>query len=92
MDVFKGFDVRGVPEDGFDSEEYWFIRKSSDWVLSDDGSWLDIGGPGVDGICWALVRGRRGVFAYYPMEETFLWKAEDVPALIRGWVAGEIFV
>ena len=94
MPRFEGFDVTGVPADGYYSptEQYWLVRPKDDWAVRDNGRWLEIGGPGVDGISWALKRGENGVFAYYPIENLFLWKAKDVESLLVGWRDGDITV
>jgi hypothetical protein len=94
MTRFKDFAAARVPENGYYSkaEQYWLIRPKNDWQIHDCDSWLEIGGPGVDGILWALRRGEDGVFAHYPIEGRFEWKAKDVESLIIGWLEGRITV
>ena len=93
MTLFEGFDVTGVPENGVqDSVGYWLIHPKNGWTVHDNGTWLEIGGATADGISWALKRDEPGVFAHYPYEDVFLWKARDVESLISGWRDGQIFV
>ena len=83
-----------LPEEGYYSEaEYnWLLRPSSEWEVRGSGAWLDVGGPGVDGISFTLRRREEGIFAYYPIEREFVWKAKDGESLVAGWLAGTIKV
>jgi hypothetical protein len=94
MSAFEGFAVHLIPEGGFYSttEQNWLLRPSADWKLHEEGSWLEVGGPGVDGISFALRKECGGVFAYYPLGREFVWKAKDGASLISGWVDGSITV
>lgn len=83
-----------LPREGYYSEaEYnWLLRPSDKWEIRDEGAWLEVGGPGVDGISFALRRGEEGIFAYYPFDGEFVWKAKDGESLVAGWIAGTIKV
>jgi hypothetical protein len=93
-EVLRDFRVETFPANGHYSEQsqFWLLRPVVEWALNENDSWLDIGGPGVDGISWALRRGARGVFAYYPIDAEFAWKADDAQSLVSGWEAGSIWV
>ena len=90
----NGFDVPDAPVDGFYStvEQYWTIRPPSEWEHDPDRSWLCLGGPGVDGIEFGVRKNTPGVFAYYPIDDDYVLKADSVPELIRGWRDGTITV
>ena len=94
MKSFGGFSTIGICEDGYYStaEHHWLIRPQDEWETRNAGQWLEIGGSGVDGISWALRRDEEGVFAHYPIEDRFEWKAKDVESLIAGWFSGQITV
>lgn len=94
MSAFAAFSISGFPEAGFYSakDQYWLIRPKVDWKLRDEGIWLEVGGPGVDGISFALKKEEEGVFAYYPVDREFAWKAKDGASLISGWLEGSITV
>jgi hypothetical protein len=94
MTRFEGFATAGIRDGGYysESEHSWLVRPREEWEVHDGGSWLGIGGPGVDGISWALRKGEEGVFAHYPIEKRFEWKAKDVESLIAGWIQGQITV
>jgi hypothetical protein len=82
-----------VPREGYfsETEQNWLLRPAAEWMLRDD-AWLEVGGPGVDGISFVLKKEEDGVFAYYPIERAFVWKAKDGASLISGWIAGTITV
>jgi hypothetical protein len=90
--VLNDFAVETFPASGYYSEldQFWILRPVLEWVLHEEEAWLDVGGPGCDGIAWALRRGQDGVFAYYPIGGEFVWKAVDAPSLIWGWQDGKI--
>jgi hypothetical protein len=92
VEVLPEYAVEGFPVTGYLSEaaQYWVLRPVAEWVLHEEGGWLDVGGPGVDGISWALRSGEAGVFAYYPIDAEFVWKAADAASLVSGWEGGEI--
>lgn len=87
------FDCDG-PSEGFysESEQYWTIRPRREYHYDAGRDWLCIGGPGVDGIEFGLLLNKNGVFAYYPMSNQYVWKADSVSLLIAGWISGEITV
>ena len=94
MSAFEGYSIGQIPEAGFYSatEQYWLLRPSAEWKLHEEGCWLEVGGPGVDGISFALKKAEEGVFAYYPIDREFVWKAKDGASLISGWLDGSITV
>jgi hypothetical protein len=83
-----------APEEGCYSptEQYWTIRPRAEYKYDAERGWLCIGGPGVDGIEFGLLRGRRGVFAFYPIGGEYFLKATSATELFRGWLRGEIRV
>jgi hypothetical protein len=93
-EVLREFAVETFPASGHYSQtsQFWILRPVAEWDLHEDDGRLDVGGPGCDGISWALRRGEAGVFAYYPIDAEFLWKAADAASLVSGWEGGEIKV
>ena len=57
---------------------------------SDDGGRLYIGRPGVDGIEFLYRRGSPSIWAYYPIDGEFVWKADDIESFEQAWKAGSI--
>jgi len=90
--VLPEYAVARFPVGGYFSQatQYWVLRPVTEWALHEEDGWLDVGGPGVDGISWALKRGEDGIFAYYPISADFVWKAADAASLVSGWEAGHI--
>ncbi len=88
-----GFDC-DAPSEGFYSEleRCWTIRPRQEYQYDAGRGWLCIGGPGVDGIEFGLLQNKHGVFAYYPISNEYVWKADSVSLLIEGWISGEITV
>jgi hypothetical protein len=88
------FQVGSFPACGYhcDLAQQWMVRPVSEWELHEEDGWLDVGGPGVDGISWALRRGEDGVFAYYPIEREFVWKAADGASLLSAWQHGTLSI
>jgi len=88
------FQKHTVPTEGYFSiaEQNWLLRPREEWVLRDGGLWLEVGSAGVDGIAFALRKGMSGIFAFYPIDNEFVWKADDGSALIAGWLSGSITV
>jgi hypothetical protein len=92
---FSDFPTDSIRPAGYYSQrdQYWLLRPSDEWkLLEAEDNWLEVGGPGVDGISFVLKRGEQGVFAYYPIEREFVWKARDAESLIAGWLASTISV
>jgi hypothetical protein len=87
------FDCDAPPEGWYsEAEQYWTIRPRAEYSYDPQRRWLCVGGPGVDGIEFGLLQGRRGVFAYYPISGEYVLKAASVSELVRGWRSGEITV
>lgn len=59
---------------------------------SDDGERLYIGRPGVDGIEFLYRKGSPSIWAYYPIEGDYEWKADDIETFERAWRSGSITV
>ena len=51
-----------------------------------------IGRPGVDGIEFGYRRGKRGIWAYYPIEKRFVAVARTTAALVDGYLSNRITV
>jgi hypothetical protein len=90
IDALSDFDVATLPKHGHFSEpdQYWIFAPVVEWSLR--GDWLAVGGPGVDGIAWAVRKDRTGVYAFYPIEQEFVAVAEDGPELITKWTSGKL--
>jgi hypothetical protein len=94
VEALPDYEVATLPRDGHFSEtlQYWILAPIFEWVLHEKGNWLAVGGPGVDGISWALLKNRRGLFAFYPIEKRFVSVAENAPDLILKWTSGSLRV
>lgn len=73
-----------------EAEHYWTIRPRSEYRFDAKRGWLSIGGPGVDGIEFGLLQGRKGIFAYYPITGEYVLKAASACELFSGWLSGAI--
>jgi hypothetical protein len=92
-DLPQGFECDAPPEGCYSStEQYWTIRPRAEYKYDAQRDWLCIGSPGVDGIEFGLLRGRSGVFAYYPTEDRYVLKAASATELFSGWVSGAVTV
>jgi hypothetical protein len=93
-EIPEGFDLNDAPGDGFYStiEQYWTISPRSEWKHDPERQWICLGGPGVDRIEFGVRKGIPGVFAYYPTEDDYVFKAALVSELIRNWCDGTISV
>lgn len=74
------------------AERYWTILPRAEYRYDAERGWLCIGGPGVGGIEFGVLRDRKGVFAYYPIDNEYLLKAASATDLFTGWWSGEIKV
>jgi hypothetical protein len=85
--ALQEYDVSTLPRDGYFSEleEYWVLAPVSEWALLDGGDC-----PGVDGISWAVIKNRPGLFAFYPIERNFVAVADSGPDLIAKWTSGSL--
>jgi hypothetical protein len=61
-------------------------------VLRSELDFLVIGRPGWDGIEFGYRRGKRGIWAYYPIEGRFVAVAESTADLVEGYVSSRITV
>lgn len=55
-------------------------------------AFLAIGRAGVDGILFGYRAGQAGLWAYYPIEGSFLLLANTVVELVERWACGDIKV
>lgn len=86
------FVVDSLPPSGHYSSDsqYWITCPAWEWRLHDDGKWIAVGGLGVDGISWSLRQGCAGIFAHYPIDDEFVWIANDAHDLLQRWEEGSI--
>ena len=84
----------GLAETGWWDEDaqYWLIEPAARMVEDVALRFLDIGGPGVDGIRWGYRRGRAGVWAHYPIEGEFVRLADTAMDLMDRWRAGTLML
>lgn len=92
VEALSGFDVATLPKHGHFSEpdQYWILAPVLEWFLRSD--WLGVGGPGVDGIAWAVRKNQAGIFAFFPIEQEFVAVAENGPDLITKWMNGKLLL
>ena len=90
----NGYSAERIPADGVydESAQYWLIRKQEEFEERPEIGFLEIGGPGVDGIGFGLRKGMTGIWAYYPIDNEFELKASDLEGLLNGWREGTITV
>jgi hypothetical protein len=90
------FDYFASPfaEQGYYDEagQYWYIVPADEVYEDSERPFLVIGGPGVDGINWGYRAGQTGLWAYYPLDQEFVWLAPTAKALLEGWRSGAITV
>lgn len=91
---FQEFEECDAPIEGYYSEtdQYWIIRPKPEWAFDPERNWLCIGGPGVDGIEFGYLKNKSGVFAYYPIDDEFVFLAKTSSELVSGWIRGKINV
>jgi len=70
----------------------WLILPAAEVAERPDIQFLVIGRPGVDGIEFGYRLGHDGIWAYRPIENTFLFLAPTVAAFLEGWRLHEITV
>jgi hypothetical protein len=88
-----GFECNAPAEGCYSpTDQYWIIRPRVEYRYDAERDWLFIGGPGVDGIEFGVLRGRKGVFAYYPIEDDYVLKAASAAELFRDWLTGKVTV
>ncbi len=96
--LFSNFDCGDYLVDEFakgyyDDESYLQLVYAFDEVnLSDDSHVLFIGSAGADGIEFCYRLNKKGIWAYYPIDDEFKYIARDINELISGWQTGSIFV
>ena len=64
----------------------------SDIKEHSDKAFLEVGRAGVDGFIFGYRAHLPGVWAYYPIDEEFVLKADSLAELVSGWLAGDITV
>ncbi len=91
IDEYKSCDA---PDNGFysASDEYWIIRPNHEWEHDSNREWLCVGGPGVDGIEFGYLKGKSGIYAYYPIVDEYSFLADSADELIKGWIESRITV
>lgn len=69
-----------------------FLYNGEEVRTSDDGEKLYIGRAGTSGIEFIMQQGTPDVWAYYPVDGSIEWKADDIYSFVKGWMAGDIKV
>ena len=69
-----------------------YIEPVRHLVEREEKRFLVIGRPGVDGIEWGYRSGLEGVWAYYPIDDAFVWLAPSAADLREGYASGRITV
>jgi hypothetical protein len=89
-DYFGG----GLASRGYfdESAQYWLIEPLKQLHSEQRLGFFAIGGPGVDGIRFGYRFGKKGVWAFYPMTEKFVFMADTPNELIEGWKSGKLSV
>jgi hypothetical protein len=70
----------------------WYIEPAARVFEDSARAFLVIGRPGVDGIAWGYRKAHPGVWAYYPIDDSFTLLAESAAALHDGYSTGRIVV
>ena len=80
-------------EDGYFDEpgQYWYVVPFDRVFENEEADFLDVGGAGVDGIRFGYRRDCAGLWAY-PVDGEYVFLADTVDELLRGWLSGEITV
>ena len=81
-------------KDGFYHEASYLqlVLPVSDSKINEKFEHLTIGYAGADGIEFCFRKNKVGIWAFYPIDETYESKAESIADLISGWSSGSIFV
>jgi hypothetical protein len=74
------------------SSQFQYIESAEHLVEDRERRFLVIGGPGVDGIQWGYRSGFDGIWAYYPIDDAFVWLAASASGLREGYASGTITV
>lgn len=84
----------GWAENGhYDSASHcWLIERLSELHPEQRLGFFAVGGPGMDGVRFGYRYGHHGIWAHYPLEDRFVFKAPSLAALIDGWRTGAITV
>ncbi len=83
-----------IPVGGYYSEFDFlnFIEPKESWILYRKRGFLHFGHAGIDGIEFGLRKGEQGIWAYYPIEDTYEKKADTVVELIERWKKGDVIL
>jgi hypothetical protein len=86
--------INEIPISGFYSEKefLWLIKKQENWSLDKEKSFLHFGNAGCDGIQFGLRSEMKGIWAFYPIENEYIKKAETISEFIQGWLSSKIYV
>ena len=68
------------------------ILKHSDAYLAGEQSHLVIGHAGCDGIEFCFRKNKQGVWAFYPIDHEYEFKAKTIKELVVGYLGGSIKV
>lgn len=81
-----------IADQGFwdESGQIWYFLPLKDIYEHTDKQFLVVGSAGVDGIEWGYRKGCDGLWAYYPIEQTFKFLASTFQELVDGWLSGNI--
>lgn len=77
----------------WDSEgQCWYIEPAGRIYEDEARAFLILGRPGVDGIEWGYRKGYQGIWAYYPIDNDFVFLSNSVSELREGYLSGRITV
>jgi hypothetical protein len=72
--------------------QYWYFWPADRLVEDVERQFLVVGSAGVDSIDWGFRKGHRGLWAYYPIEDEFVFMAPTFAELVDGWLSGKLTV
>jgi hypothetical protein len=70
----------------------WYLERAEGVYEDEARQFLVIGRPGVDGIEWGYRRGLDGIWAHYPIENTFIRVAASADELRSGYADGSVTI
>jgi hypothetical protein len=75
----------------FDAEsQLWFILPREQTSIDAKRGDFIVGSAGCDGIDFCFRRGHPGVWAYYPIDQDWVLKANSMAELERRWLDGSV--
>ena len=75
-----------------ESSQLRLVLPESEIELAEQGEFLGVARPGVDGILFGYRAGRSGVWACYPGSGEFKFMSPSLAGLVEGWRNGSLFV